>query len=147
MKREKDTWEQLRDAIKEDRTEDGTVEALYDKRRQEVEAELPHPQCCDLAKKLLFPYRDIDHRTEVVRNNGVPIWKSSFSTRWHSEGYRETHAIHFCPFCGTKLPSFRKKKNPPQHPCIEGDYHCGSCHERWDGCFCSYPESAFEVKG
>ena len=144
-----DFWEQLRDARKRDPHEDKhKTQALRQLRNQEIEAKLPHPQCCDLAKKHIFPYRQIDMRTETVLNDGIPAWKSSFATTWNgSDLSRAFLTLHFCPFCGTKLPGFHKKANPPKHIVQDGDFRCKGCGERYGMgyCFCSHPESAWEI--
>lgn len=144
-----DLWEQLQAARADDHHEEKRkTEELRDLRNQEIEAELPHPQCCDSAKKYIYPYREIDHREEVL-NDGRPVWKNSFPVQWgSSEGCRDFVVMHFCPFCGTKLPGLRKKKDPPPHLIIEKDYHCGRCGQRFGRmgyCFCSLPESAWEI--
>lgn len=146
-----DVWTRLHRARKEDHhEEEGETQELHDLRNQEIEAELPHPQCCDFAKKYLFPYRDVDWRRDEVLNGGVPVWKNSFPEKWDGESMRAFLTILFCPFCGTKLPGLRKKANPPPHLMIENEGHCGNCGERYGRmgyCFCSLPESAYECEG
>lgn len=145
-----DLWEQLRDARADDHHEEkAATEELRQLRRLEIEAELPHPSCCDLANKHIFPYRMIDMRTETIQNDGVPVWKNSFNTTWNSgDGGKEFLRMNFCPFCGVKLPDLRAKKNPPPHIVKEDgrSNHCGRCGERFGMgyCFCSHPEAAFE---
>jgi hypothetical protein len=42
----------------------------------------------------------------------------------------------------------KKKAKPPEHIVVEGDGHCGGCGERYGHfghCFCSLPESAWEI--
>ncbi len=145
-----DLWTQLRDARKRDHHEEKhKTQALRQLRNEQIEAELPHPQCCDLAKKHIFPYRLIDMKTETILNDGVPVWKNAFNTGWDGgEYHRVGLQIHFCPFCGVRLPALRKRANPPPHIIIEDDGHCGRCKERYGMvgyCFCSHPESAFEI--
>lgn len=144
-----DLWAQLQEARERDKHEEKhKTQALRQLRNEEREAELAHPQCCDLAKKHIFPYREIDMRNEKVLNGGVPSWKNGFPSTWSSEeGLRVFLTLLFCPFCGTKLPGFRKKKKPPEHIIIEEDFRCGRCEERFGRfgyCFCSHPESAYE---
>ncbi len=142
-----DLWTQLRDARKRDEHEDKLkTQELRSARDREKASELPHPVCCELAHRLIFPYRRIDIHTETVLNGGVPIWRMGFNTTWEG-GMREVHEIHFCPFCGKKLPKFRKKVTPPKHIAVEGDFRCQGCGERYGGyCFCSHPESAYEIE-
>jgi len=145
-----DLWTQLKKARNDDYHEEKEATAdLRDLRNQEIEAELPHPQCCDLAKKHVFAYRVIDILKEQVLNDGVPVWRSAFNTGWDSGSHeRVVLQMNFCPFCGTKLPALRLKAEPPPHIIIEGttSNHCGRCKERYGMgyCFCSHPESAFE---
>jgi len=144
-----DLWTQLRDARKRDHHEEKIkTQALRQLRNEEIEAELPRPQCCDLAKKHIFPYRVIDMRTEDVLNGGVPVWQSSFNSTWAGGDLsRVLLQITFCPFCGLKLPALRKKAKPPPHICQDGDFRCKGCGERFGMgyCWCSRAESAFEV--
>jgi hypothetical protein len=143
-----DLWTQLHEARKRDHHEEKhKTQALRQLRNQEIEAELSHPQCCELAKMHIYPYRDIDVRRDAVLNGGVPQWKNTFPTGWQSGDFHRVFlTMRFCPFCGTKLPGFRKKKNPPKHLIIEDGGHCGRCKERYGMgyCFCSHPESAYE---
>jgi hypothetical protein len=143
-----DLWTRLEQARADDPHEHkAETEGIRQARRSEVEAEMPHPQCCDLAKEFISAYRDIDILKEVVLNDGVPVWKSVFNKGWDGMDRRALQ-IHFCPFCGVKLPAFQRKANPPPYIVIEDgrSNHCGRCGERYGHgyCWCSYPESAFE---
>jgi len=143
-----DLWTQLREARKRDPHEEKIkTQALRRLRNEEIEAELPHPQCCADAKKYIFAYRLINMQSEEVLNGGVPVWKNTFNTVWRGgDFYRVSVQIHFCPFCGAKLPALRKKAKPPPFICQDGDFRCKGCGERFGSgyCWCSLAESAFE---
>src|SRR5271166_5039410 len=115
---EKSLWEQLKDlyARRDDEEGEGAyADDLRHLRHDEIQDELAHPQCCDLAKKYLFPYREINYRTEEVLHDGRPVWKSTFRDGWNdNDGIARSLVITFCPFCGVKLPGFRKKEKPPE---------------------------------
>lgn len=142
-----DTWEALQKAKKRDRYgEKKATQILQDQRNMEMEAELPHPQCC-LSARYVFPYQDLDRRTNVARNGGKPEWRVTFNTQWHG-GYAGTFGvtlpIAFCPFCGTSLPDLRRKLRPPPHLRVENAVdRCAQCCD--SDCDCSYPESAWEI--
>ena len=153
---EKSLWEQLKDLYDlhdEDEfdlleEESAHAEELRRLRDQEIQSELAHPPCCILAHTYIWPYREIDFRTENVLLGGRPLWKLTFRDGW---GDRDSIArqlvIKFCPFCGGELPNLRKKAKPPEHIIVENDGHCGGCGERYGygNCFCSLPESAWEI--
>jgi hypothetical protein len=149
---EKSLWEQLKNlyALNDDLEEESAyADELRKLRRQEIQDEFCHPSCCDLAKKYLFPYREINHRTEEVLRGGKPVWKSTFRDGWNDgDGIARSLTITFCPFCGVLLPNFRKKEKPPEHIIVENDGHCDGCGERYGygNCFCSLPESAWEIE-
>jgi len=148
---EKSLWEQLRDLyVRNDEEEEESAYAddLRRLRRIEIQGELAHPPCCDLAKKYVWPYREINYHTEDVLHGGRPVWKATFRDGWNdSDGVARSLTITFCPFCGTMLPNLRKKEKPPEHIIVENDGHCGGCGERYGygNCFCSLPESAWEI--
>lgn len=151
---EKSLWQQLKeiyDRGDEDEVESAHTDELQELRNQEIQSELAHPQCCDLARTYIFPYREFDGYTENVLHGGRPVWKSVFQDGWSErDGLRRLLAMSYCPFCGQKFPALRKKVEPPPHIMDEGDGHCGECGKRYGRfghCFCSLPESAWEIEG
>lgn len=125
-----------------------TWERLVSLRRAECEREMPHARCCDLGARFLCGHREIDFTTspETPKNGGRPVWELYLPSGPFRSEPRENVAISFCPFCGVRLPGFRKKAEPPPHVAVENDHSCGGCGEPWDSCFCSLPESAWEVE-
>ncbi len=121
------------------------IQALMNLRNAERAAEVPHPQCCDTAKKYLFAYQGLDWNTESVRNDEKPSWRSSFSSSYlEAPSTSDFLLLTFCPFCGTRLPDMQRRKNPP--PVIQAYTNfdcCATCKESIY-CFCSYPEAAWE---
>jgi len=131
----------------EDEEESAHADELRRLRREEIQDELAHPQCCDLAKKYIWPQREVNFRSETMLHDGRPVWKSIFRDGLEGDGISRSLVIVFCPFCGTKFPNFRKKEKPPEHIIIEDGSRCGGCGERYGygNCFCSLPESAWEI--
>ncbi len=107
-------------------------------RRAEILSELPVPFCCPLiagARVAAPDYKD------------APKWGALYKV--HSNGTRWVD-VHFCPFCGTKLPKLVLKATPPPQVCVSDSpfsVHCGVCHERGDDCYCSHPLSVYEAEG
>ena len=136
------------EALREERKKDSESypSQLVDLRNAEMASELPHPQCCDTAKKYIFAYQDVDYRTESVRNDGKPRWKSTFSTDYRGDSWGSASLpLTFCPFCGTTLPDMQKRRDPPPVVQTYQDFnYCATCEERLSSCMCSHPESAWE---
>ncbi len=153
-------WQQLKDLYArgdEDEEESAHADKLRRLRSSEIQGELAHPRCC-VSARYLWPYREINYRTEEVLHDGRPVWMMVFRDGWSErgsgggvpsvkDGVARSLIIRFCPFCGDKLPDFRKKEKPPEHIIVENDGHCGGCGERYGygNCFCSLPESAWEI--
>ena len=134
---------------RERRAKRATWDRLAALRRAECEGEMPRPRCCALGTRFLCGHREIDFTTfpETAKNGGRPAWKLYLSAGFLRSEPRENVPVSFCPFCGVRLPDFRKKAEPPPHLAVGGnDHYCGGCGKRWDTCFCSLPESAWEVE-
>lgn len=117
-------------------------EELLAARDAEREAELPHPDCC----------ADARHIFAKIANSGEePYWrlyfeKAIYQQPRHRSSPDTEKRVHFCPFCGTKLPELQLKSNPPPRIYdLADEYVCGGCHGK-HLCICSAPESVWETK-
>lgn len=139
-----EVWERVRQ-VRASNDEDKWREydAAWDVHRQLVEALIPHPTCCEDAKHL-FAWCYTNDEGEVV---GTPVWKQNFHQTFPLSRQPDTvfKAIHFCPFCGVKLPELRRKAEPPPKVCETDGYYCFVCEERADCCYCCPEIGAWEV--
>ena len=129
-----DLWLQIQ-RVKND---EALLEGLTWRRREERLAEMPVPFCCPniAGVQAVFP------RLE----GNIPTGWLTTAPKRGSDFDRKMGVAKYCPFCGTTLPGFRLKRDPPEHiHVIDSLDYCGLCHERYNGCFCSYPLSAWEV--
>jgi ADP-ribose pyrophosphatase YjhB (NUDIX family) len=69
-------------------------------------------------------------------------WRANYPIK--GNGYTSVEAST-CPFCGTKLPAFTLKKEPPPDVCQSDGYYCALCQERLISCMCSHPFSVYEA--
>jgi len=55
--------------------------------------------------------------------------------------------VKFCPHCGAKMPSIRRREEPMSPICevVDGGYYCNTCDERLHGCKCWPCEAHWEV--
>ena len=78
-----------------------------------------------------------------------PCWMmhvQTFVSR-HERALSDSARIAFCPFCGTKVPGVRLRRNPPKKICVvlDGGYYCATCEERLDSCNCALPAQLWEA--
>ena len=64
----------------------------------------------------------------------------------HERSDQDIVRITYCPFCGTKVPGVRLRRNPPEKICVilDGGYYCATCEERLDSCDCDLPKQLWE---
>lgn len=110
---------------------------LHARRRDERDAEVPVPFCCPVVAgtRAAYPLSDPAYGKS-------PVWMSTYSVR----GQTNYCEVRYCPHCGKRLPDFVLKKDPPPHLWQDQNGYCGNCGERNHACYCSHPESAWEVK-
>jgi hypothetical protein len=151
--RELSTWEKINNLSDNNNDYDSDTNDLLFIRNNERELALPHPTCCEQAK-YIFAYRQhpkcivdgieyIDFDNFI--DNGKPAWQLTLLTSFNNNYNKKQLIIKYCPFCATKLPDLKLKANPPQFVCIEDDFNCDRCEERYQGCYCDYPESMWEI--
>lgn len=123
-------WSKLRKLNEES----NKFEELSAHRREEMAAEMPVPFCCPKASGMRV----------ALSASHFQGWQASFRGNDRCVQYAE---VHYCPFCGDSLPGLVRKANPPAHIMVtEDDNYCETCKERLDSCFCSAPQSAWEVR-
>jgi len=148
-----DTWQKITAAIRELKdTSDYDREAeledvkdsLLEERNREIEEATPRPQCCEIGKtyQAVFPALPV---AAVPDPDLTPMWFTL------AGGMRTRVPVAFCPFCGAKLPGFRKKADPPPHlrrvefPEDRDETHCHTCGRGWCCCYCDPPWNAWEI--
>lgn len=140
-------WDQIK-ALRQDKDDwnwewNRRLEILIEARDAEREAELPHATCCEGAKLIYarLPYPKEDG------TQSPPHWELRFKKDYpNRHSPEECKEVHFCPFCGTRLPGFRPKANPPPHIYdVDDEYWCNGCEDSHT-CICSAPVSAWEVE-
>jgi hypothetical protein len=156
-------WDQLCDHFAQ---EDGSEawflkrEQLYEARDREKADERPFATCCSRSKLLRASMRS--------GPNLPPSWVQDFAhaelrwvkkQEWVQALGSFQQEILFCPFCGTKLPSFRLKRSFP--PRMKGErvlvsrglsfygeeepnLRCVHC-QQYDDCICSEPIARWEA--
>ena len=91
-----------------------------------------NPKCCTGGLTLIDAMVRVEASLEHV--NETPEW------------YFAGRPIHYCPYCGDKLPGFRKREDPPepmQAPRMMG--YCKTCSERIWTCVCYPPIAKYET--
>lgn len=113
---------------------------------------VPLPRCCQNAVDYpavtlaLDSYNDTDNATAKWHI----MLSSSFTTEYTtSRGLKwldNKPEPKFCPYCGTELPTLRRKAKLPKKICriTDGGYYCDTCEKRLMSCKCLPPEAAFE---
>lgn len=124
------------------------------------------PGCCEESINALRPYcrlnmgNYLNSMRQLTPDDGTPEWNIPHLNHNFMDpfidheivdgmdiGYNKTFiAVKYCPYCGKRLPGFRKKANPPEPMFRDGDRHCLTCEQRvgW-GCNCWPFEAAYEV--
>lgn len=135
-------WKLLR-ARKSVPDEDEEESDTREKLRMLVLHETPRPLCCERGTRFLRA--TISYYAEPPE---VPYWPGGFLPArpdpFDSSG-TQWEPIEFCPFCGTRLPSFRKKETPPPYVCVTDGYYCETCGERGHACYCAPPVATWEI--
>ena len=114
--------------------------------------------CCEEGKKFIglrhegglfyAEYESAEAYLKKMRET-PPLWTmhaKTFSTRWERSDDVSAR-VAFCPFCGTKVPPVRLRKDPPKKICVilDGGYYCATCEERLQACNCHLPERMWEA--
>lgn len=109
------------------------VWGLYEVRRGEIDALVPHPACCELAQAHLRYRVSFGDEKDSGRAGGS----------WTLGG---VPGLVACPFCRTLLPVMWRKPVPPEGVCrsIDGGRTCTTCGDEVKLCICDPMESAFE---
>ena len=120
------------------------------------------PGCCEKSIKALRPYLVLDDPNGYHESDEglVPVWRiphmkydyaMSFIAQrarydeW-SKAYQESCVEpEYCPYCATKLPEVRLKKDPPAPVVSFSDGYCNTCEERLMCCGCWPREALYEV--
>ena len=120
-------------------------------RMNERAAELwPKPKCCEAVQRYPLVHANTTRTTD---QGGPPMifwaWGIVNGGPWHAFGYdgntynmpSPTH----CPFCRTKLPTFRRRDPLPEPLCFPGEDYCETCDERLMACSCLPHQCAYVV--
>lgn len=109
-------------------------------------ARTPVPKCCEAMQQNPVVYLAVPM---PPNETGEPQW---WALSAHEENEREWPApgvkliVHFCPYCGVRLPGVKKKARPGRvTSCTDGGYYCATCDERLIVCRCKPPAAAYEV--
>lgn len=141
------------DALKEGRTflqrmrdleQSPELDRLTRMRRREIASEIPVSFCCPAAAGsgvLLVEPKAWDRDPGAYE---VPTW---FARARHGSRPPVLSEVRFCPHCGTSLPSFVARTDPPSPLCTPDGGRCGTCRERYDSCLCYPPQCAWSVEG
>jgi hypothetical protein len=112
--------------------------------------------CCEQGGKFIglrheWLCREYDSSEDFLQKmrETPPLWTmhvKTFVTRREHADQGSAH-VSFCPFCGTKVPGVRLRKNPPKKICVilDGGYYCATCEERLDSCDCALPARMWEA--
>lgn len=127
---------------------------LSSSRHAEVMRMVPVPTCCEAAQKyptisFSVEYGDGEdsHKTEgrwyVATLQELSQSRAVEDPDYYRNGLPEPK---FCPYCGTALPTMKRKNPMPKTVCrvTDGGYYCSTCKERLNCCLCDPLSSAFE---